>query len=983
MTAVKDTNGKVLYRIGNNTDITERKRAEEELRHSEQRYRFLADLMPQIVWTARPDGYLDYYNKRWYEFTGFVVGAGGDDSWKPVLHPNDVELCLTLWYESVGTGGPYEIEYRFFDRQTESYRWHLGRALPMRDETGEIVMWAGTSTDIHDYKQAQQSLLQTHERLELLVQERTANLQAEITERTKVEAELHESKLFAESIAENSTSIIYVFDLDTMTNVYANKDVAEFLGYGLEKIQKMGSNFLPSVVHPDDMPYMMSHLEDFKHVKDGEVIEFEMRVKHVSGEWRWLWNRETVFKRSGGSPCQIMGTAQDITERKRVEESLERERRQLREIIATAPVAIAMFDNEMRYLAHSQQWLIEHSLEGQSLLNRSHYEVIPDLPEHWKAVHQRVLQGEAISNPEDILERSDGSSVYWRWAVHPWRCPEGEVGGIVIVTDMINELVEAREAALEASQFKSRFLANMSHEIRTPMNAVLGMTGLLLETSLNPEQRDFLETIRISGDALLSLINEILDLSKLEAGEMALETLDFDLSTCIEEVLELLAPQAHSKGLEIAALIEHNVPTYLQGDVGRLRQILMNLIGNAIKFTSAGEVVVQVQLRSQTPTEATIHFAVIDTGLGIAPEDQRKLFAPFIQVDASTTRNYGGTGLGLAICKQLVTLMAGEIGVESQLGQGSQFWFVVTLPLAPPTCPVREHRLLTNRRLLVVDDNATNRQVIYHQATRWGMQVQAESGAAALIALQEAIKEKTPYDVVLIDMQMLQSDGLVGKIKANSAIAQTPLIVLTSTHQRDKVQRVLQVGFAAYLVKPVKPSRLLDTIMSVLGGEQPSDNACASDGENLSAPKQLSLGVSSTQSKLRILLAEDVPVNQKVALKQLLNLGYSADVAANGQEVLQLLAKIPYDLILMDCQMPVLDGLATTREIHQLPENFFASGRRPVVVAMTANAMKEDQLSCQAAGMDDYLGKPVLKNKLAAVLERWNRVLRPTTTALM
>ncbi len=540
LTAVKDTNGKVLYRISNNTDITERKRAEEELRHSEQRYRFLADLMPQIVWTARPDGYLDYYNKRWYEFTGFVFGAGGDDSWKPVLHPNDVELCLTLWYESVRTGGPYEIEYRFFDRQTESYRWHLGRALPMRDETGEIVMWAGTSTDIHDYKQAQQSLLQTHERLELLVQERTANLQAEITERTKVEAELHESKLFAESIAENSTSIIYVFDLDTMTTVYANKDVAEFLGYGLEKIQELGSNFLPSVIHPDDMPYMMSHLEDFKHVKDGEVIEFEMRVKHVSGEWRWLWNRETVFKRSGGSPCQIMGTAQDITERKRVEESLERERRQLREIIATAPVAIALFDNEMCYLAHSQQWLIEHSLESQSLLNRSHYEVIPNLPEHWKAVHQRALQGEAISNPEDILERSDGSSVYWRWAVHPWRCPEGEVGGIVIVTDMINELVEAREAALEASQFKSRFLANMSHEIRTPMNAVLGMTGLLLETSLNPEQRDFLETIRISGDALLSLINEILDLSKLEAGEMALETLDFDLSTCIEEVLELL-----------------------------------------------------------------------------------------------------------------------------------------------------------------------------------------------------------------------------------------------------------------------------------------------------------------------------------------------------------------------------------------------------------------------------------------------------------
>lgn len=707
-----------------------------------------------------------------------------------------------------------------------------------------------------------------------------------------------------------------------------------------------------------------------------QLKPYEVIYRRKNGETFVSETVGSIVKDNCGRTLGFIKIVRDITERKRVEESLERERRQLREIIATAPVAIAMFDNEMRYLAHSQQWLIKHGLEGQSLLNRSHYEVIPDIPDRWKAIHQRALQGEAISNPEDILKREDGSSVYWRWAVHPWRCPEGEVGGIVIVTDMINELVEAREAALETSQFKSRFLANMSHEIRTPMNAVLGMTGLLLETSLDPEQRDFLETIRISGNALLSLINEILDLSKLEAGEMALETLDFDLSTCIEEVLELLAPQAHSKGLKIAALIERNVPTYLQGDVGRLRQILMNLIGNAIKFTSAGEVVVQVQLRSQTSTEATIHLTVIDTGLGIAPEDQHKLFAPFIQVDASTTRKYGGTGLGLAICKQLVTLMAGEIGVESQLGQGSQFWFVVTLPLAQAPSPVREHGLVTNRRLLVVDDHATNRQVVYHQATRWGMQVeQAESTAAALIALQEAIVQKIPYDVVLIDMQMLQSEGLVGKqIKDNSAIAQTPLIVLTSTHQRDQVQRLLQVGFAAYLSKPVKPSRLLDTIMNVLS-KQPSDDACASDGENLSAPKQPSLGVSSTQSKLRILLAEDVPVNQKVALKQLLNLGYSADVAANGQEVLQLLAKIPYDLILMDCQMPVLDGLATTREIRRRPENSFASGRRPIVVAMTANAMKEDQLSCQAAGMDDYLGKPVLKNKLAVVLERWNRVL--------
>jgi len=926
---VRDEEGRPLRMLGTVQDVTERKRAEEEihelneslerrveertaeLKASEERY--------SLVVEGSNDGIFDwnlldgtiFWNDRFFDIVGLSRAdfTRTLDAFFELVRPEDREKMSEGITAHLERSEEFEVEYGM-RHAGGGYRTCITRGKAQRDENGEPFRMAGTVTDITERKKAEEAL-----------------------------------RLLAEASSELSSSLDYRATLAGVASLAVPR-LADWCAVDI--LEEDGSLGRVAVAHQDPEKLELARQLEERYPADPEA---------PSGTYNVLRTGRSEFHPE--IPDEVLeALAQD-------EEHL----RLLREVGFTSAITVPITARSRTLgaitlvSAESGRPYTEADLRlAEDLARRSASAV--DNARLYEEAERELAERRRAEEEIRRLNESLENRVEERTAQLQNAIFELERAG--------ENLRAAKEEAESANRAKSEFLANMSHEIRTPMNGVIGMTGLLLDTDLTEEQKEYAATIQLSGESLLSIINDILDFSKIEAGEMRLETIDFDLRMAVEDVVALFAERAHEKGLELASLVDYDVPTALEGDPGRIRQVLTNLVGNAIKFTEEGEVVLRAELAEEDPERATVRVSVNDTGIGMTAEQQDRVFESFSQADASTTRRYGGTGLGLTISRQMVGLMGGEIGVESEPGAGSTFFFKLPLRKQPgdarrtPAPPAD----LRNLRVLIVDDNATNRHILRKQLLSWAMESgEAEDGFAALEELRRAVRGGDPYGLAILDMQMPGMDGmqLAQHVSDDPDIAPTRMLLLTSIGQRGDGDEARRAGIEAYLTKPVRQSELYDAIATVMGSPTESGEPDAP------LVTRHTLREMNTEHRPHLLLAEDNSVNQKVAATMLERLGYRVDVAQNGLEALEALERNRYAAVLMDVQMPGMDGHEATAEIRRREREASPAGGSPgiPIIAMTANAMQGDREKALAAGMDDYLTKPVRQEDLDEVLGRW------------
>ncbi len=912
----------------------------DKLRASEERYALAVQGANDGIWDwdLRTDEV--YFSPKWMAQLGYEEGElqPSFDSFLHLLHPKDHAKMHEALRQHLEERVPYDLELRM-RHKGGGWRWIRARGQAVWDTEGNALRMAGSHTDITFQKEAESAVRGSEERFRTLV--------------------------------ENVPGAVYRARNDAAFSVlFMSEGIHPVTGFRARDFIE-GRVRLQDLIHPEDLQRVIETISEALVLR--EPYQLEYRIVDRGGHQRWVFSQGQGVTAEDGTMPYVDGILLDVTSRRADQEAVRQVQELLDRVVENIPFRIFIKDAEQLNFMRVNKALCDAlGLGPERLIGRTSRDIFPSLPaETYTQEDRQVLETQTqLDIPEELVTTPDGERV-WHTVKVPILDPDGRSAYLLGISEDITErkraahalelaqrrhitalkeqqeeLRRSKEAAEAATRAKSEFLANMSHEIRTPMNGVLGMTGFLLETELTSDQREYAQTVRSCAEGLLEILNDILDFSKIEAGKLDLEPLDVDLADLLEEALAMFAQKAQDKGIDLQGALDPRLPRMVVADAGRVRQILVNLVGNALKFTEAGSVLVRMSLESRAPEGIHVHVEIQDSGIGIPPEAQPRLFQSFSQADGSMTRRFGGTGLGLAISRQLVHLMGGEIGVLSEPGTGSTFWFTLLLPLSDQA-PAPLEPDLSGARILLVAAPGSAREVMQRNLEGLGLTVECAVASEASAALAGT---PLPFKAIVVDGPSL---GEEAPAWAHGQAPLRPTVLLQS-------QKGAPGPAVSCLGRPLRRASLHAALATAMGLRPPE----APEGVAAPPPPQ----ATPPPKRGRLLVAEDNPVNQKVILRTLERLGYRAEVVGNGLEALEALRRDPYDLVFMDCQMPEMDGFEATAALRRLETG---TGRRTPIVALTAHAMAGERERCIAAGMDDYATKPLQLDELKRVLREW------------